>query len=301
MNNILEREKSIVINAEWIHRLESVRFKLTKREQEIVDYLEEHFELLPRLSMQDVVDATNTSRPTVHRFCKKVGYHGFKAFKQAMSQLAQSLKPSIQDFNPRTLTPKDASDDAIAGATSLFELFLKGFTVDIQALQQTAAMFSEDQITRIANLILKEESMLYCVGYETAVFPARFLAERLSRLKKKVHLATGEHRCIIDGVFSITAEDVLILFEYHKDFDFDLKILERVRKRGAKTIVMTDYPTSPVVARADETLIVHRGLPGFKNSLAVPMNAVNNLLLAVEFEMGPDLPLILQEWDEWNT
>jgi DNA-binding MurR/RpiR family transcriptional regulator len=289
----------MMINIEWVQRLESVRSQLTKREQEIVNYLEEHFESLPQLSMQDVVDATNTSRPTVHRFCGKMGYNGFKAFKQAMFHLSQSLKSPVLDFTPRTLTPKIASDDAVAEINSSFELFQKGFTVDIQALQRTAVTFSEPQIARIVEYI-RQANTLYCVGYESAMFPARFLAERLSRLQKKVQIATGEQRHILDLLFSITAGDLLFLFEYHKSFDLDVKLLERSRKRGAKTVVMTDYPTSPVVTRADETLIVHRGLPGFKNSMAVPMTVVNNLLLAVEFALGDKRAEYLQEWDAWN-
>ncbi|MBD3306334.1 hypothetical protein GF339_08010, partial [candidate division KSB3 bacterium] len=47
---------------EWVQRLEAVRFDLTKREQEIVTYLEDHVETVPQLSMQDLVNATNTSR-----------------------------------------------------------------------------------------------------------------------------------------------------------------------------------------------------------------------------------------------
>ncbi len=97
-----------MINIEWVQQLESVRYTLTKREQEIVNYLEEHFETLPRLSMQEVVDATRTSRPTVHRFCVKMGYNGFKAFKQAMHQLNQSLK-SHSHLNPTLLVVNDRS------------------------------------------------------------------------------------------------------------------------------------------------------------------------------------------------
>lgn len=289
-----------MINLEWVQQLESVRHHLTKREQEIVNYLEEHVDALPQLSMQEVVDATRTSRSTVHRFCARMGYHGFKAFKQAMNHVRQSLKPSVIDFNPRALTPQIASEDAVSEANSAFELFQKGFTVDIQALQRTAVTFSEPQITRIVEFI-RQAHTLYCVGYESAVFPARFLAERLSRLQKKVQIATGEPRHLLDLLFSITAADLLFLFEYHKSFDVDVKLLNLSRKRGAKTIVMTDYPTSPVVTRADETLIVHRGLPGFKNSMAVPMTVVNNLLLAYEFSLGDKRAASLQEWDDWNA
>ena len=287
------------MNLEWGQRLERIRFQLTKREQEIVSYLEEHFSLLQHLSIQDVVEATNTSRSTVHRFCVKMGYDGFKAFKEAMSEYNQGIKMPDAQFSPRQLTPKIASDLAMSTTQTPFELFQKGFWVDMQALERTAAIFTEEQIMRIVHLI-RNAGTIYAVGYQTGLFPARFLAERLSRIKQKVQLATGEQRHIVDLVFPIAKDDLLFLCEYHKHFDFHRKLLEHAQKNNANTMLMTDYPTSPLVTRADETLIVHRGLSGFKNSLAVPMNVVNNLLLAVEFSLGDKCKEFLQEWDELN-
>ncbi len=290
----------MVMNVEWIHRLEASRDKLTKREQEILDYLEEHFEQLSRFSMQDVVDATNTSRPTVHRFCEKMGYRGFKAFKDAMSRFARTLESPTIAFNPNTLTSWKASEDAVSNANSAFELVQKSFQVDIHALQQTAATFTQEQIARIVTLLLHADTR-YLVGYQSGIFPARFLAERLSRLGQKTQLATGEKRAIIDFLYPLSQDDVLVLFEYHKDFDFHTNIFEKAQQRGAQTILMTDYPTSPLVTRAAETLIVHRGLAGFKNSMAVPMTAVNALLLAVEYQIGDkESTRRLQEWEEMN-
>ena len=288
-----------MINIEWIQRLESQRFNLTKREEAIVSYLEEHFDDLPHISVKDVVEATGTSRSTVHRLCDKMGYDGFKAFKQAMAEYKQSLRTGEADFTPRMLTPKIAAADAMRQAQSPYELFQKGFEVDMQALQRSMTKFPKEQITRIVQLILQANT-LYCLGYQSGQFPAEFLGERLSRLRCKVQLIGGERRRIKDMISSIDKDDLLLLFEYHKDFTLDRRLLEFAHERGAKVIAMTDYPTSPVVSAADETLIVHRGLPGFQNSMALPMTVVNNLLLAVEYELGDKRDDYLQEWDEFE-
>lgn len=291
-------ERAAMINVEWVQQLEAVRFLLTKREQEIVEYLEVHFDALPQLSIRDLAEATNTSRSTVHRFCQKMGYKGFKAFKQAMNQYSRSLKIPLANISPSKLTPKIASDTAITKAKSSFELFQKGFLVDIQALQHTTVTIAEPQLTRIVDLILQAQT-LYCVGYETGCFPTRFLAERLCRLRRNVQIAVGEQRYIKDTLFSMTDHDLLILFGYHKDFNFDLQLFEFAQKRGAKTILITNYPTSPLIARAEETLLIRRGVLPFKHSMAVPMTVVNNLLLAVEFALGDKREIYLQEWDEF--
>lgn len=287
-----------MMNFDWAQRVEASRFQLTKREAEILAYLEAHFDALHQLAISDIVAATNTSRSTVHRFCVKMGYEGLKEFKQAMNRYNRAIKFPAPQTPPLELTPKTASDAAISNAASAFDLFQQGFAVDLQALHQAAAMYSEPQIARIVARLAKANT-LYCVGYQTGAFMAQFLGERFSRLKKRVQIATGEKRRIKDLVFPMEAGDLLWLFEYHKQFDFHLHLVEFAQQRGAATLLMTDYPTSPLIVRVDDALLAHRGLPNFKNSLAVPMTVVNGLQLAYEFEMGDKRAAALQEWDEF--
>ena len=138
-----------MMNFDWAQRVEAIRFQLTKREAEILAYLEAHFDALHQLAISDIVAATNTSRSTVHRFCVKMGYEGFKEFKQAMNRYNRAIKFPAPQTPPLELTPKSASDAAMLEAASAFDLFQKAFFVDMQGLQQTAALYSEAQIARI--------------------------------------------------------------------------------------------------------------------------------------------------------
>ena len=120
----------------------------------------------------------------------------------------------------------------------------------------------------------------------------------LSRSSEYYSPDLAAHLVLIkDLLFSITNADVLFIFEYHKNFDFHLKLGNFAQKRGAKIILMTGYSTSPVVTLANETLIVHRGMTSFKHSMAVPMTVVNNLMLAVEFTLGDKRQAFLEEWN----
>ncbi len=286
---------------EWAQRLQQVRYQLTKREWDIVAYIEAHFDALYQYSMQDIVDATNTSRSTVHRFCEKLGYDGYKEFREAMIAYHDTIAAAPAPFPSREVTPKTASDAAMSEATSAFDIFQKGFAVDMHALHNAAAMYSEAQIDRIVAQISNAKT-IYCVGYETGAFMAQFIGERFSRLKKRMQIVTGEPRRIRDLVFPIQAGDLLLLLEYTKAFDLYLALVTLAKRRGAATLLMTDYPTSPLIVHVDEALLVHRGLPNFKNSLAVPMTVVNALQLAYEFELGEQTrTAALQEWDDFAS
>ena len=288
-----------MVNAGWIQRVEATRLLLTKQEQNIIDYLQTNFSGLSHFSIEDLADVTNSSRPTIYRLCRKMGYKGFKELKEAMSDLNQSIVASTDEFNSMLLTPGIASDDALQETESAFEIFQRGFAVDIQALQRTAVMCSEEQIKRLVNMILQAE-IVYSVGYETSCFPAKFLAERLSRLRKRVQIAVGEQRYIIDMIFPMSNKDIVMLFEYHKNFPLDMEILQFARAHDTKTILLTNYPTSPAIPLADETLVIPRGSVKFKHSMSIPMTFVNNLLLAVEFTLGDQRAEALQQWEAFH-
>ncbi|GAK51213.1 transcriptional regulator, RpiR family [Candidatus Moduliflexus flocculans] len=286
---------------EWAQRLQKARYQLTKREWDIVAYIEANFDVLHQYSMQDIVDATNTSRSTVHRFCEKLGYDGYKEFRDAMIAYHDTIAAAPAPFPTRDLTPKTASDAALSDAASAFDIFQKGLIVDMNALHNAVAMYSEAQIARITAMISNAKT-IYCVGYETGAFMAQFIGERFSRLRKRMQIVTGESRRIKDLVFSMQSGDLIWLLEYTKAFDLYQGVVALAKQRGAATFLMTTYPTSPLIVRVDEALLVHRGLPNFKNSLAVPMTIVNSLQLAYEFEMGADKrTAALQEWDEFAS
>jgi len=286
---------------EWAQRLQKARYQLTKREWDIVAYIEAHFDILHQYSMQDIVDVTNTSRSTLHRFCQKLGYDGYKEFREAMIAYHDTIAAAPTPFPTRDLTPKTASDAALSDATSAFDIFQKGLIVDMNALHNAVAMYSEAQIARIVTLITNAKT-IYCVGHETGAFMAQFMGERFSRLNKRMQIVTGEPRRIKNLVFSIQEGDLLWLLEYTKAFDLHRDLVKLAKQRGAATLLLTDYPTSPLIVKVDEALLAHRGLPNFKNSLAVPMTIVNALQLAYEYEMGTEKrTAALQAWDEFAS
>jgi len=287
---------------EWAQRLQHARHQLTKREWDIVAYIEAHFDSLHQYSMQDIVEATNTSRSTVHRFCEKLGYDGYKEFREAMITYHNAISASVIPFPIREITPKTASDAALADVTSAFDIFQKGLMTDMHALQNATAMYSEAHIAWIVTRLVNAKT-IYCVGYETGAFMAQFIGERFSRLKKRMQIATGDPRRIKDLVFPMEQGDLLWLLEYSNDASpLYLALVELARRRGVTTLLMTTYATSPLIIQVDEALLVYRGLPNFKNSLAVPMTVINALQLAYEFEMGADTrTAALQEWDEFAS
>lgn len=73
------------------------------------------------------------------------------------------------------------------------------------------------------------------------------------------------------------------------------KILNSVRKTGIKLITVTGTVDPSLAEVSDRLIYVNRGDIEFKNSMAVPMNFANLLLLAVELSGGEALKEKLKE------
>lgn len=59
----------------------SKKIKLTETEKEILEYMVENLDVLPKLSSRKLAEKTYTSPTTIVRFVKKLGYQNYNDFK----------------------------------------------------------------------------------------------------------------------------------------------------------------------------------------------------------------------------
>lgn len=73
--------------------------EFTTSEMKIYQYMIGHETLIPYMSIRDLADALDISTTSILRFCKKLGYEGFKEFKYAYKEsLKQTEKVFDYDF-----------------------------------------------------------------------------------------------------------------------------------------------------------------------------------------------------------
>lgn len=69
-----------------IDKLQS-KSSLTSNEERIADYILINIDKIPQTTMEELAQNTYTSHSAIVRFAKKMGYDGFKEFKQAISEI----------------------------------------------------------------------------------------------------------------------------------------------------------------------------------------------------------------------
>ena len=202
---------------------------LTKSEQKLADYILKN--------PADVMHMT-MSEATVFRFCHKLGFSGFQGLKQALAgdlfSPAESLSQEVNaDDTPRDITRKVFQDM-------------------IDALQETQKMLDYKALEQAIDLVSKTER-IDAYGYGGSGNIAQDIAHRFMRFGLDVHAYSDPHLQIASASL-LKPEDVVIAIS-HTGASIDLlKVLEMVRSRGSKIILITSYLKSPATKLADVVL-----------------------------------------------
>lgn len=153
------------------------RSAFTPSERDLAAYLEEHSKEAINLSLDEVSSEIFVSKSTIIRFCKKLG---FKGYKELCVQLAKELSTYILD--DRTIDssfPFSVKDDKKALADKVYAL-------SYGAIVQTYQDLDLNQIERLAKAI-HEASEVYIYATNDCLLMAKALSDGLQVFGYNVH------------------------------------------------------------------------------------------------------------------
>ncbi len=262
------------IDTDWAERVGRVSNALTKTEETLMSFITHAPHESAFMSLRQLCDSSGVSKPVVIDFYRKLGYEGFKEFREGIRGLYAQHIDSYR-----------ASAAAFRNISSVVELVSAAADVDARSLQRMGAYLPPDQIEEAARRIVSAPAT-YLFGPGTGFYPAHYLYERLKRYRLNVHLVGADPQHLAEELFPMNPADVLLVFEYQPEAEIFARIMGCAAEIGAYIILVTDPVDVRLVSRADMVIVVNRGEVGFKNSMAVPMSFANLLLLAVELSAG---------------
>ncbi len=276
----------MAVDTDWAGRLFKASGTFTKSEKEIADYIRQFPHEAAFLSLKELCQKKGISKPTAIEFYKKLEYSNYQDFRAGMMSFYEhhidSYKASSRIFNK---------------ISSFSELISAAIETDIKALNLFARQFSENELKHAAEKILKANTV-YLLGPGTGFYPAHYLYQRLKRYKLNVQLVAENSTNVVDLLFPASSKDLLITFMYMNDTKSVIKILNSVKDSGIEIITVTGTVDPGLSEASDKMFYVNRGDIEFKNSMAVPMNFANLLLLAVEFAGGKTLKENLKKLED---
>ena len=221
-------------------RINAAYYKLTASEKKVADFLMGHLAEAQFLSISDLAESCGVAEATISRFCRRLGYGGYSAFKLAIAKSAVRSAPvegACGEVSPKD-TPRWMGEKLLHANT--------------KAMAQTLELLNPAALERAAGL-LAEARGVYCMGQGGSMILAMEAAHLFSTCWPYYHAVQGSHLQAITAAL-LGEEDVLLFFSYSGSTRDILDLMKVVKGRGCRVILITRFPKSPGAALADVVL-----------------------------------------------
>ena len=215
-------------------------YHLTSSEKKVADYVVANRTTAQHMSITEMAEACEVAEATISRFCRRLGYDGYAAFKLAVATSAAARVAS----NPLTgeVTAEDSIPDLarkLAGAT-------------LEAVSETERLLRPAAIRKAADLLLAARGVL-CMGQGGSMILAQEAAHLFSTAFSGYFAVTDSHMQAIYAS-QLTADDVILYFSYSGSTKELVELMSIARERKVKVILVTRFYKSPGAAQADVVL-----------------------------------------------
>ena len=220
-------------------RIRHLLAALSPAERRVADWLLAHSHDVPQMSLAALAAAAGVSDPTVLRFCRRIGYAGFKDFKLG---LAQELA-SATDF----LHAEVNSGDTAAAVVN------KVIGANIRELQRVARLLNAERLQQAAREIAAARRVVFA-GVGASAIVATDAHNKFFRLGLATSAFTDEPT-ILQAAATCDASTVLVAISRAGASSALVEANQLAATGGARCIALT-APGSALAASAALSLYI---------------------------------------------
>jgi DNA-binding MurR/RpiR family transcriptional regulator len=225
-----------------IVRIRSLLPSLAPAEQRVGQAVTADPDRAARLTITELARMANTSEATVIRFCRSIGVPSYSDLRIAMATWAG--RADAEGELP--LSPDIRADDGLA------EVVAKIAGADARAIRDTAVALDLEQLRQAIDAVVQARRIdIYGVG--ASGFVAMDLQQKLHRIGLATFAWTDMHVAITSAA-NLRPEDVAIGISHSGTTTDTIDALGQARLSGARTIAITSFASSPIIASADVLL-----------------------------------------------
>ena len=250
-------------------RIVSRMSDFSKSQRRIAQYILEHYDEAAFMTAFRLGETVGVSESTVVRFAAELGFDGYPELQKAVQELVRSKLNSIQRIE---VTRARMSDH---------EVLDNILSYDMANIRQTLDELPRDTFYRAVDAIIHARKV-YIFGAGSCRSLANFAAYYLKMLCPDIHLVyTSSEMEILEEMFAINEEDVLIGLSFPRYSSIAVKTLHFAHSRKAEIVAITDSQLSPIAPYADYLLLAHSDMATIVDSLVAPLSIINALIVAV--------------------
>lgn len=254
-------------------RIRDAKPTMTRVERTVAEYVEPRLAAVRGMSIKQLAKSSCTSEASVLRFCKTLGYQGYRDFILSLSAALGSMEEAAQDKRYTDIRPGDDLATIIENVS---------FN-NRRSIEDTLTVLDKAQVARAVALLCASPRVDW-YGLGASGLVCQDAQQKFMRINKRCQAHTDGHS-MQTAASLLCPWDVAMLVSNSGTTAEILDTLELVRATGAKAIAITRYSKSPLARGSD--IVLHISTPevtfrsGAMGSRIAMLNVVDILFSGV--------------------
>ncbi|CAM4047125.1 MurR/RpiR family transcriptional regulator [Cohnella lubricantis] len=233
----------MAINDNVLIKIRDRKDSLTPVERMVADSILANVEEVPHLSVKGLAQLSKTSDASVLRFCKTMGYSGYRQFIVSISASLGSMEEDQKD-RYTDIQPGDELSVIISNIS----------LNNSKSIEDTLSVIDRSEIARAVEAI-RSCSRIALFGVGASGIVCLDAEQKFSRINKICHAYTDSHSQLTAATL-MGKGDVAIFVSNSGSTADVLDALEIVKKNRVKTIAITKYTKSELADKSDIVLSI---------------------------------------------
>lgn len=233
----------MAINDNILIRIREMKDSLTPVERLVAEYILANLEEIPHLSIKSLAQLSKTSDASVLRFCKTLGYNGYRSFIVSISASLGSMDEEQKD----QYTDIQPGDD--------LSIIIDNISLNnCKSIEDTLSIINRNEIERAVK-VLRACSRIVFFGIGASSLVCMDAEQKFSRINKLCHTYTDGHSQLTAATL-LGKDDVAFFVSNSGNTIEILDALDIAKKNGAITIALTKYNKSELADKASILLSI---------------------------------------------
>ncbi len=219
-------------------KIRDMKENLTPVERMVAEYILANTEDIPHLSIKSLAKLSKTSDASVLRFCKTMGYSGYRSFIVSISAALGSMDDERKD-QYTDIQPGDDLDTIIANISRN----------NMKSIEDTLSVLDRGEVARAVKA-LRASNRIVFFGIGASGLVCQDGEQKFSRINKMCHSYTDGHSQLTAATL-LGKGDVAIFVSNSGNTLEIIETLEIAKKNNATTVAITKYNKSELADKAD--------------------------------------------------
>ena len=222
-----------------VNRITDSYYQLTTSEKKLANFVVANGPSAQQMSISEMAAECGVAEATVSRFCRRLGYSGYSAFKLAIAGVAGRSAPS-------------PLNGEILEGDSVEDMCSKLANASMDAIVETQSLVRPADIKAAADAIVAADKVI-CMGQGASMLMAQEVAHLFSTAFSGFFAVIDSHVQAVT-VAQLTERDLILYFSYSGSTKELMDLLRIAKTRKVKVLLITRYPNSPGASMADIVL-----------------------------------------------